>query len=616
MRTIQKSQSGHEQGSALVMVIIFTFLAVAGSALFLTRSHIELRDSKYKSAAVKSLFNVHSALGRAHTVINENMNSAASAALGENVALAQPEIYDGLSFITNTNRTVRVRTVKPSNLFDNDGDEVPPGGGYEALPIGWYVLEARMFEPMFSLSNGDTRGMLKLVRQYVRDGTPLSNNFLAVVDDDLGLGGSPVNPGKPAEGEIITNKHLYIMTANPYYANRLLAVDGVSYIAGATEANTVYLHPENNFSAEPLYLPLPDSLTSNPGDPDDTIKAHALGPAPVPVSLLASNPDYAVTMNGVTSATELKMVGTDPAPTVNLNFGASGTDPSKGLTVEGNIDTQVTMQGDTLTVRLIKGNDSSKWIEISGLPTPQNGAIFFDTRVDLGGVARRTELHGAVTTRTTLATTGTVDISGSIQYYDEDGDAATKLVYSSDLDGVPPEDWGNLPSIPESTVIATNVSVEYFANERPYGVLEVVGDGFYDGDAVLGVVASQDVIILESVPQNAEMAGSYLALEKRLTLEGMGYDANGNLVWIDGTSDFYINNGARSSIRRFGGLISFKRPATAVVTWSGALLYGFRRGFSLFDENMKQHPPPFFPKDKKPQYLGWDLKDLGLKTVQ
>ncbi|MFH0947067.1 MAG: hypothetical protein V2A76_17905, partial [Planctomycetota bacterium] len=128
--------------------------------------------------------------------------------------------------------------------------------------------------------------------------------------------------------------------------------------------------------------------------------------------------------------------------------------------------------------------------------------------------------------------------------------------------------------------------------------------------------ASQDVIILEDVPQNAELAGSYISLEKRLTLDGMGYNASGQLVWIDGTSDFYIYNGARSSIRRFGGLISYKRPATAVVNYSGALLYGFKRGFSLFDEKMKQHPPPFFPKDKKPQYLGWELKDLGVKTVQ
>lgn len=605
-----------ETGSALVVSVIFTFLAIAGAALFLTRTHVELGDSRLKSASVRGLFNVHSALNRAHTVINESMNSTASQALNQNVALADPETHNGDSFIAGTNRTVRVRREQPSNSFDPAGDEIAPAGGYQALPPSWYVLEARMFEPLSTLGDGTTRGVLKLVRQYVRDGTPLSNNFIAVVDDDLGLGGSPVNPGKPAEGEIITNKHLYIMTPNPYYPNRLLSVDGVSFIAGATEPDTVFLHPENNFSAEPLYLPLPSSLTSNPSDPDDTLKAYSLGSNPQAVWINPANPDYSVNYNGVASVSDLRLSGTDPVPSVNLNLGDTGSDPCQGLCVEGNIDTQVTFNGDTMTVRMVHPSDPSRWVEVSGLPTPINGVAFVDTRVDFGGLARRTELEGDVTTRTTLATTGNVDISGSIKYFDGDGDPATKLVYSADLVGVLEEDMGNVPDIPEGDLIGSSDAVEYFANERPYGLAEQLGDGFYDGNAVLGVVASQDIILLESVPQNAEIAGAYLSLEKRLTLNGMGYDSNGNLTWIDGGSDFYVYNGGRSSIRRFGGLISYKRPATAVVNWSGQFLYGFKRGFSLFDEKMKQQPPPFFPKDKKPQYLGWELKDLGVKAVQ
>ncbi|MBI4880690.1 MAG: hypothetical protein HY812_13680 [Planctomycetes bacterium] len=609
MSTRWTRERRRERGSALVIAVIFSFLAIAGVSLFLARSHIELVDSKQKSAAVRSLFNVHSALGRAHAVVNESMNSLESQALNMNVALAQPEMADGVAYVSGTNHSVRVRTVKPSSRFDADGNELPPADEfgaplpYEGLPYGWYVLEARMYEPLYTLADGATRGQLKLVRQYVRDGTPLSNNFVAVIDDDLGLGGSPVNPGKPAEGEIITNKHLYIMTANPYYANRLLAVDGVSYTAGATEANT-------------LYLPLPSSLTSNPDDPDDTLKAYSLGANPQPVALITGNMEYAVTMNGVASADDLKAAGGDPTPSVQLNCGASGTDPCQGMCVEGNVNTKVTFSGETVTVRLSKATDANKWIEVSGLPTPDDGVLFFDTRVDVGGVARRTQLQGAVTTRTTLATTGNVDVCGSVRYYDAEGDAATKQVYTAALEGVDPADCGTLPEIPSSEIISPTAAVSYFANQRPYGVPSQEDDGFYDGDAVLGVVASQDVILLSQVPQNAEIAGAYLSLQKRLTLEGMGYNAAGQLVYIDGSNPFYVYKGGRSSIRRFGSLVSYKRPATTVVTGTGAFLYGFRRGFSLFDEAMKQQPPPFFPKDKKPQYLGWELKDLGVKTIQ
>ena len=604
--------SRNERGAALVVVVIFTFLAISGAMLFLDRTQVELKDSRLKSASVKSLFGVHSGLARAHLVINEEAVSDESQSTQQNPALVDPEESGGRSYIPGTNRTIEVRTVKPNDEFDENGDEIAPAGGYEALPPSWYVLESKVYEPLATLSDGSARGALKLVRQYVRDGTPLSNNFVAVIDDDLGLGGSPVNPGKPAEGEIHTNKHLYIMTANPYHAHRLMAVDGVSYIAGATEPDTVYLHPENNFSAEPLYLPLPDDLTSNAESPDDHLKAYATGSNPQGVWLDPGNPDSSVSMNGISDVVELKLVSGDATPSIDVNLGASGAGDPEGLLVEGNVNTEVTLQGDTVTIRMVKANDPSKWLEVSGLPTPQNGVLFLDTYDD----TRRTTLEGDVTTRTTLATTGNVDVVGSVRYYDDDGDPATKLVYESDLAGLDEAQYGTVTEIPETTILDPTTAVEYYANERPYGVDETIGDGFYDGDSVLGVVAAQDIIMMSDVPQNCEIAGAYLSLEKRLTLEGMGYDADGNLSWIDGYNDFYIYNGARSSIRRFGGLISYKRPATAVVTWSGAFIYGFQRGFSLFDEKMKQQPPPYFPKDRRPQYLGWELKDLGVKTIQ
>lgn len=618
-RTPQGRRGGSERGVALVVVVVFTFMSVASVAFFLSRTSQELGDSRMKSASVKNLFYGHSALSRAHATINQSMDSAESAALNLNAALADPEVVDGVSFIEGTNRSVRVRTEKPSDRFDANGDELPPlddfgsPTAYEDLPWAWYVLEARVHEPMYTMADGQGLGAMKVIRQYVRDGTPLSNNFLAVIDDDLGLGGSAVNPGKPAEGEVQTNKHLYIMTSNPYYANRLLAVDGVSYIAGATEDATVYLHPENNFEAEPLYLPLPDSLTSNPSDPDETLKKYAQGSSPTSVGLTTGNPDFTVTMGGVGAASSLKLNGTDPTPIVEINYDAYGD--AHGIHVEGNVNADVTFQGDTMTLRLRHATNSGKWIQVAGLPTPDNGVVFLDTRVDIGGISRRTTLKGEVSNRVTMATTGNVDIVDSIRYVDDDGDYATKMAYASDLEGVAPADMGNVPEIPASTSVSTTAEISYSANKRPPGVVAVSGDGFYDGSAVLGVVSSQDIVISSSVPENAEMAGAYLSLEKRLTLEGMGYNSSGQLTSINGSNPFYTVNGARSSIRRFGGLISYKRPATAVVNGSGGFLYGFKRGFSLFDEDMKQQPPPFFPKDKRPQYLGWELIDLGVKPI-
>ena len=80
-----------ERGAALVMVVFFTFLAVSFAGMMLERTHVELSDSRLKAAKVKSLFAVHSALSRAHQEINANMDSAASLAENENVALCEPE---------------------------------------------------------------------------------------------------------------------------------------------------------------------------------------------------------------------------------------------------------------------------------------------------------------------------------------------------------------------------------------------------------------------------------------------------------------------------------------------------------------------------------------------
>jgi hypothetical protein len=608
-----RTSRSRERGAALVMVVFFTFLAVSFSGLLLQRAHVELADGRLKQARVKSLFGAHSALARAHAEINDGMDSFASLAAGENVVLADPESHSGYEFVTGTNRAVQVRTVKPSSSFDGDGAEIEPGAGYEDLPDSWYCLEARISEPLYTRADGTRLGQLKLVRQYVRDGTPLSNNFLAVIDDDLGLGGAPVNPGKPAEGEIQTNKHLYIMTPNPYYANRLLAVDGVSYTAGATESGTVYLHPDNNFEADPLVLPLPSSLTSNPSDPSDTLKNHALGTTPTNVSLATSNVDYPVQWNGISGLNDLKASSGHPQPSVKLNYDDEGH--VRGVHVEGYVNHEVVMDGATFTLKIMKHNDPNKYVRISGLPSPDIGVMFFDTRVDLGGVAARTKFKGEVSTRMTMATTASVDITGSIRYADDDGDHATKLVLADDLDGVADADLGTVPEISDSDSIGSSDDVAYFANKRPPGVEAVDGDGFYDADAVLGVVASQDVIFTTNMPQNAEIAGSFLSLQKRLTLEGLTYNSSGALTGYSTSSAFYKNNGGRSSLRRFGGMISYKRPCSTVVASNGSFLYGFKRGFSLFDEDMKQKPPPFFPKDKRPQYLGWELKDLGVKAI-
>jgi hypothetical protein len=612
----------NERGAALAMVVFLSFLAVSFVGLMLGRASTELADSKLKSAKVKTLFAVNSSLARAHQEINESYDSAASMANGENVALTDPEQgEDSHWFIENTNRSVQLREVKPSNNFDEFGNELPPTDeagaviDYEDLPWSWYCLEAKVYEPMFQAADGTKWGQLKVARQYVRDGTPLSNNFLAVIDDNLGLGGSAVNPGKPAEGEIQTNKHLYIMTSNPYYANRLLSVTGVSYTAGGSEANTVFLHPDNNFAAEPLYLPLPSSLTSNPEEPDDTLKNHALGSTPTSHPLDVGIADgMSVTWNGITSLDNLKKDATDPQASLKINYDEDGI--CRGVCVEGYNHHQVTMQGDTFTLRITKYNDENQYVQITGIPAPQSGVLFFDTRVDItGGSTARTTLEGDVSTRLTMATTANVDIVGSIRYTDSDGDYATKMVRTSELNGVAPADYGSLAEVAETAVVNATDAISYFANKRPPGVPVEEGDGFYDNDAVLGVVASNDVIFSSQMPQNGEIAGSFLSLQKRLTLEGLTYNAAGSLTGVSGSNPFFHSNGGRSALRRFGGMISYKRPCTTVVTGSGSFYYGFKTGFSLFDEDLRRKPPPFFPKDKKPQYLGWELRDLGVKPI-
>src|SRR5690606_12120904 len=128
--------------AALVVVVVFTFLTISGAMLFLDRTQVELKDGRQKAASVRGLFGVHSGLARAHLVINEQAVSATSQSSQQNPALVDPEVVDGRSYVPDTNRTVEVRTVKPSDQFDANGVEIPPAGGYEALPPGWFVIES------------------------------------------------------------------------------------------------------------------------------------------------------------------------------------------------------------------------------------------------------------------------------------------------------------------------------------------------------------------------------------------------------------------------------------------------------------------------------------------
>ena len=206
------------------------------------------------------------------------------------------------------------------------------------------------------------------------------------------------------------------------------------------------------------------------------------------------------------------------------------------------------------------------------------GTVYIDGRV--------TSLEGDLNGRLTIVANEKVRITDSIQYVDDEGDAAMLN--------------GNTTSDP------------YTRNPD------------YNGTSVLGVLARDDVVFTWEVPNYAEINATLMSVEGRVGTDGLWIDADGNIVedswWArkqlltqeefekerayDRSGNYRTRSFVKDSMRRIGGIISNNRIVeTFIRARSDGTAYvdaGFKRGAMRYDFNMRNNPPPNFVEIPRP----------------
>jgi hypothetical protein len=132
----------------------------------------------------------------------------------------------------------------------------------------------------------------------------------------------------------------------------------------------------------------------------------------------------------------------------------------------------------------------------------------------------------------------------------------------------------------------------------------------YEARAALGLVAQNDVLYTRAIPDNTELNASMLAVSGRVGIEGIILDDNGEVAAYNQFTDEFgrpvKGTLKKNSIRRLGGVTSARRPVETVVQ-SGAVVSGFNVGKAIFDKNLLEAPPPFFLSLQVPRFFATTL---------
>ena len=240
------------------------------------------------------------------------------------------------------------------------------------------------------------------------------------------------------------------------------------------------------------------------------------------------------------AASPIEFSSVTSGPLADLDYLETEADASYSF--DATAETRVFLENSTGTQvvrvqRLSGGTVTSDTV----LSTPANGILYFEGDVSV---------EGAVVDSLTVASRGSITITSDIVYQDADGDPAQ-------LNG-------------------KDVSQPYIPNPD------------YDNRAALGLVAHNNVVISNSVPDNFEVNGSLMALTGTVAID----------AWLSGDYGSFL----KDSYRLFGGLVSADRSAL-VLTSGGSIISGFQSGSSQYDGALVSRPPPSFPRIDEPRFF-------------
>jgi hypothetical protein len=205
---------------------------------------------------------------------------------------------------------------------------------------------------------------------------------------------------------------------------------------------------------------------------------------------------------------------------------------------------------------------------------PENGGtMYIDGRI--------TRLYGNLNGRLTIVANEKVRVTGDIKYMDDAGNTAM-------LNG-------------------NDYSQPYSRNPD------------YTGKSVLGVIARDDVLLTDSLPNSAEINGTLLSAFGRVGIDGFAITETGEptknwkygmtaeeelIEWAYEYTSYDHDRFQKDSLRRLGGIVSNDRILeTYIKSRSDGTSYvdsGFKRGRMMFDINLLFNPPPNFIEVPRP----------------
>jgi len=562
-------RSGRDRGSVLPVVLIAAVVVGGAVATFLGRAVVEQRRVRQIVAA----------------------ESAHWLAFGQ-MELAREKIATSL-YVGGKNDVLE--TALASN------PPVIPGTGVavEQVPgTGWHRLTAV----------ADRDRSQQAVQAWVRDTTSYVAYNYYVEGVDLGISGTP-------KGRIHSNGKVQVYFGGGRFDDLVSSHDGFEYLNGATVDNTVFAGGADggadqkellggidyaDLAAKAVYVGLPghEARISLLGDQIrikeivppyqttvDVTRSYQnyIGDALVDVTQKVYIGDVVETYQAPVYRYEDQLKDVLKSRQVWVEFATSGTgtDTAGGTTASGYWDTEYYYETQLVSVKVLDHYETrtrtvpqyetvvvqewqpqyetvytteTKTVTVtnevaSDRTFPADGIFYFSGDLN--------DIQGTLNGNVTLVTEGLAEIDGNVQYQDASGN----LAYRNGTD----------PS-------------------QPY-----VPNPDFVRDHSFAIVAQGDIRYDRYVPDNMELNGTLISTGGFIGYEGIGFDANGDPVLTQSAK-------VRTSLRRFGSIMSMKRPVATLLSSDGSVQHGFRTGASVYDTGLLNSPPPGAPNADAPMF--------------
>jgi hypothetical protein len=539
-----------ERGSALATLLILTVGVSAAVTTFLGRTLVEQARVSQRAAQVRDYRQALGQLELAKAVVNQS------------------------SFTNGSNDAVQAALAANPPVIPGTGVLVESAG-----PPRWYRLT----------SFGDFSHQTSAVYAYMRDGTPYVAYNYYVEDDALGVSGKP-------RGRIHANKEIEFYYANGFYDDYVSAGEGFVYKNGATPDNTMLAGGSDPGAAEKSLLDFVDYgiLKSQAKVVTDPLleAVVALQDKNVRIDLFTKPSVVQVPVtkfkNVLTGWTQVLVTVTNyvkqwqwvPVQVahkvwvqVDTTGASGGTDLGGGSNAGGYWKTVY----DTVQVfKLVNvPNGTSQVLQWKPVYTAVPYTAYVnqtipgvlqssDTYAANGNVFYFSDnvnsLSGNLNGRCTLVSEHNVLITGNVRYHDDNGEYA----YLNGLDNTLP----------------------YDPNPK------------FTRNHSLGVIAIGDIRYARSCPDKLEINGSLISTNGVVGMEGIVVSTVAGK--IDESSHLSLSGSAvvKTSLRRFGSIMSSKRPVSTLLDNANLVQHGFRTGSSTYDRNNLLNPPPGYPNEE------------------